>query len=406
MHVMKKYVNKNERILMKKKALLFFISMAYGTIISTTEVIWQSENSQLVLKAFTHAQALKYLSAVHDLDLELLDGFPYLYDFTQGHDEGIIRGYFEGQDGAVLILFDKDIPVGFSTSIPLANAMPVIQEDFIKNGLDVHKYLYIGEIMIRPSYRGQGVLRKMFEYYESRAQKLKCEYLALITVNRADDYPARPITYRPVELIWQHFGFEKSKDIVVLWSWVQTDTQKKEDNVLGVWCKKVGIPSTITIKPLIQKEVEELIAMIMKVYIEVEKSPLTVEQARQEWDKYNDLYDCVDINKTYFDNDGTFVIARDGETIIASGSLRKIDNESCELKRMYVLKEYRGKGIGNTIAQKLLDFARSHGYKKVYLIVWRESTQGQAIQFYKKLGFSECEPYQKSPAELFMSKEL
>jgi predicted GNAT family N-acyltransferase len=53
--------------------------------------------------------------------------------------------------------------------------------------------------------------------------------------------------------------------------------------------------------------------------------------------------------------------------------------------RMAVLKNYRKKGIGSALLNKLTAFAQSNNYTKLYL-----HAQVDAIKFYKKHGFKVC----------------
>ena len=58
----------------------------------------------------------------------------------------------------------------------------------------------------------------------------------------------------------------------------------------------------------------------------------------------------------------------------------------CELVKMYISKEYRGKGWGNILLQKCFDEARKQGYKKMYLESMPELNR--AIAMYLKNGFN------------------
>jgi len=58
----------------------------------------------------------------------------------------------------------------------------------------------------------------------------------------------------------------------------------------------------------------------------------------------------------------------------------------CELVKMYLHKDTRGKGLGRLLIEKCLDTARSMGYKKVYLETMPELRK--AVSVYEKFGFS------------------
>ena len=77
--------------------------------------------------------------------------------------------------------------------------------------------------------------------------------------------------------------------------------------------------------------------------------------------------------------------------------LRKIDEENCEMKRMYVREQFRGKHIATELVQKILADAKNIGYKNILLdtLPFLEN----AIAMYKSYGFVEIESYNDSPME-------
>lgn len=149
--------------------------------------------------------------------------------------------------------------------------------------------------------------------------------------------------------------------------------------------------------------VKELITTIAYQIFRISGS---MEQFKQEIVDTKQYYDIENVQQVYLNNNGLFLVLLDGEKVVASGGIRKFDNETAELKRMWMLEEYRGKGWGTKIAQQLIAFAKEHGYKKIRLDVWKPEYQEAAIQFYKKLGFYQIEAYHQSRAKFYMEKNL
>ena len=77
--------------------------------------------------------------------------------------------------------------------------------------------------------------------------------------------------------------------------------------------------------------------------------------------------------------------------------LRKLDNENCEMKRLYVKPEFRGKNIGHILVEKIVEDARNIGYTHILLDTF--PFLETAIKLYKKLGFYEIESYNNSPMD-------
>ena len=86
--------------------------------------------------------------------------------------------------------------------------------------------------------------------------------------------------------------------------------------------------------------------------------------------------------------------------------LRKIDGQNCEMKRLYVRPEFRGKRIGNRLVQKIIEDARQIGYSCMLLdtLPFLES----AVRIYQSYGFYEIESYTDSPIDssIYMKKDL
>lgn len=59
--------------------------------------------------------------------------------------------------------------------------------------------------------------------------------------------------------------------------------------------------------------------------------------------------------------------------------------EICELRKLFLLKESRGLGIGKALVAKCLDYAMQKGYKECYLDTL--SSMKSAIAIYEKFGF-------------------
>ena len=106
----------------------------------------------------------------------------------------------------------------------------------------------------------------------------------------------------------------------------------------------------------------------------------------------HELKDMDDIQKSYFENGGTFLgMFLDGE-MICTGALRWIDNGTCELKRLWLLNEYHGQGLGYRMLLELLTIARRMGYERVRLET-DPIAQSRALAFYKQAGFYEIPSY-------------
>lgn len=92
---------------------------------------------------------------------------------------------------------------------------------------------------------------------------------------------------------------------------------------------------------------------------------------------------------------------------VACGCFKNINNQTIEIKRMYVRKEYRRRGLSIKILQSLEKWGSETGYSRAVL----ETGKGQpeAIALYNKCGFHKIKnygPYQNLNNSICMEKPI
>jgi putative acetyltransferase len=85
--------------------------------------------------------------------------------------------------------------------------------------------------------------------------------------------------------------------------------------------------------------------------------------------------------------------------------LRKLKENICELKRLYVRPPFRSAGVGRRLTEQVIVEAITCGYEKMRLdtIV---GVMGDAIRLYRRLGFREVAPYVANPIAGVLYMEL
>lgn len=77
--------------------------------------------------------------------------------------------------------------------------------------------------------------------------------------------------------------------------------------------------------------------------------------------------------------------------------MRKIDDENCEMKRLYIRQKFRGKNLGNILVKKIITEARDIGYS--YMLLDTLPFLKSAIRLYEKYGFYKIERYNNNPMD-------
>jgi len=105
--------------------------------------------------------------------------------------------------------------------------------------------------------------------------------------------------------------------------------------------------------------------------------------------------DILDIETEYFSAGGGFWLATSENDVIGTIGLHKTCDERACIKRFYVKKEYRGKGIGGNLFKELLMHAKEGKIGEIYVSTLENMRE--AIEFYLRKGF---QPIPQMPPDM------
>ena len=139
------------------------------------------------------------------------------------------------------------------------------------------------------------------------------------------------------------------------------------------------------------------------------------ELTKPPWNFNLDVEHEVDFTMNNLDKfakpDGRLLLVEVDGKIAGTISLRKIRNDSGEIKRMYVRPKFRGEKLGNLMIEEVIRVSKENGYSKLYLDT--AHFMSSAISLYKNFGFKETGSYPESvhpkgllDKMIFMMKEL
>ena len=107
----------------------------------------------------------------------------------------------------------------------------------------------------------------------------------------------------------------------------------------------------------------------------------------------------------YAPPDGRLLLATFQDQLTGCVALHKLADEVCEMKRLYLRTQFRGKGLGRALADRIMAEARQIGYRRMRLDTV-EPVMKDAVAMYRKIGFREIAAYRANPMPGTLYMEL
>jgi ribosomal protein S18 acetylase RimI-like enzyme len=93
---------------------------------------------------------------------------------------------------------------------------------------------------------------------------------------------------------------------------------------------------------------------------------------------------------------GRLLVAEYEGQLAGCVALHKLTADACEMKRLYLRPQFRGKKVGRALAEHIIAEARAIGYQRMRLDTV-EPVMKDAVAMYRKLGFKEIASYRPNP---------
>ena len=120
----------------------------------------------------------------------------------------------------------------------------------------------------------------------------------------------------------------------------------------------------------------------------------------------NFKHELADLPGAYGAPHGALLLAWNDDSIAGCVAMRPLEREICEMKRLWVRPEFRGRGIGEALARAIMQRAAQSGYARMRL----DTLPGMAVaqSIYAALGFRPIGSYYRNPdaCTVYLEAEL
>ncbi|MDP9311075.1 MAG: GNAT family N-acetyltransferase [Chloroflexota bacterium] len=146
----------------------------------------------------------------------------------------------------------------------------------------------------------------------------------------------------------------------------------------------VSSSTDITIREATNSDRERVEALVIPILLEFRLQPdFTSSEA-----------DLKDIEATYLG--GMFKLVEDKNgNLVGTLAVLRLNDEVCKLRKMYLIPQARGKGVGRYMLEQAISIARDLGFKTMMLET--VSTLQDAIRLYTRAGFQPVTQVAASP---------
>ena len=153
------------------------------------------------------------------------------------------------------------------------------------------------------------------------------------------------------------------------------------------YCRVDGAAPTIAITSAVEGDALVTAATLFRAYADW----LGIDLCFQDFEA-----ELAGLPGAYAPPSGGIWLAWRGADPIGCIAVRPLDDDACEMKRLFVRPTARGGGTGRRLAEHAIAFARGAGYRVLRLDTIH-SHMAAAVALYQALGFVETPPYCHNP---------
>jgi GNAT superfamily N-acetyltransferase len=199
-------------------------------------------SGSVTIEALSGDRLLAALPDLARLRITVFRDWPYLYDGTAAYEQDYLAHFVQGHDAVIIAAVDGHRMVGAATASPLISHTEEFAPLFRANGYDPQRIFYLGESVLLPEYRGQGIGHAFFDGREAKARETGSEggpytHTAFCAVVRAEDDFRRPPGYRPLNAFWHKRGYAPVPGLVGSFAWREVGTTEETTQPMQFWLR-------------------------------------------------------------------------------------------------------------------------------------------------------------------------
>lgn len=195
----------------------------------------------LQIQSVIGANIAPHLDALAKLRIEVFREWPYLYEGTLSYEQNYLQHYPSCPQCIVVLALDGDRVVGASTAMPLSAADAQFQKAFEGSRYAINSIFHLGESMLLPKYRGQGIGHHFFDAREAQARTHGALYAAFCSVDRDVNDCRRPEGYHSLDAFWKKRGYVKHPHIQATFDWREIEEAIDSSHTLTYWIKELSL---------------------------------------------------------------------------------------------------------------------------------------------------------------------
>jgi GNAT superfamily N-acetyltransferase len=179
-----------------------------------------------------------WMDALGGLRIAVFREFPYLYEGDLDYERRYLSVYLGCPRARVVLVQDAGgLLVGATTCLPLSDEDEAFREPFVRAGHNPSEWLYLGESLLLPAWRGRGLGKVFFDRREAHAARLGLSRAAFCAVDRPAGHALRPASHRPLDAFWMSRGYTRRPELQAIYPWKDIGEAAETPKTLTFWTR-------------------------------------------------------------------------------------------------------------------------------------------------------------------------